>query len=241
VHVTVVEPDPKVAPDAGLHDTGLPSDAVGAGRNVTVAPAALVACTEISAGTVTTGPVVSATVISKPSEVVFCSLSVAVHATVVVPRANSEPDDGVQTTTGVGSKVSVAEGVNVTFAPAALVASAVMSAGTVTTGGVVSATVTVWVVVAVLESGSVTVQVIVVWPTGNEAGASEVTTSGVVLLPRSETGGSARFDANNGASIVPSPLTDPIIGGQSNNVLHASGFTSNLISPSAPPKPSTWM
>ena len=58
--------------------------------------------------------------------------AVAVQLTVVVPRANVEPDGGVQTIVALSVAVTVYD----TAAPAALVASAVMSAGSVSTGPV---------------------------------------------------------------------------------------------------------
>ena len=51
------------------------------------------------------------------------------HCTFVVPRANVEPEAGVQFTVPVPSTRSVAVAVNVTLAPEGLVASAVKSAG----------------------------------------------------------------------------------------------------------------
>src|SRR5262249_35558169 len=70
------------------------------------------------------------------SEALFPDASVAVHVTVVVPIANALPLGGTQATAGFGSKSSVAVALNVTTAPAGLVASAVIGPGTARTGGV---------------------------------------------------------------------------------------------------------
>ena len=83
------------------------------------------------AGTVTTGSVVSTTVTVKLADPVLPALSVAEQVTVVGPSANVLPDAGVETGVIEPSTVSVAVAVNVTTAPAELVASVVISAGTV--------------------------------------------------------------------------------------------------------------
>ena len=85
----------------------------------------------------------STTVTVKLADPVLPALSVAEQVTVVGPSAKVLPDAGVQTGVIEPSTVSVAVAVNVTTAPAELVASATMFAGTVTTGSVVSTTVTV--------------------------------------------------------------------------------------------------
>ena len=120
--------------------------------NVTTAPAELVASVVISAGTVTTGSVVSRTVTVKVADPVLPAVSVAEQVTVVGPSGKVLPDAGVQTGVIEPSTVSVAVAVNVTTAPAELVASVVISAGTVTTGSVVSRTVTVKVADPVLPA-----------------------------------------------------------------------------------------
>jgi len=99
-HVTIVEPMGNVAPDAGEHDAGSgPStlslaDAV----NVTCAPLPDVASFVTSAGTLTTGDVVSAgvTVIENVPMLVFPCASVTVQETVVSPSGNADPDGGEQ-------------------------------------------------------------------------------------------------------------------------------------------------
>ena len=63
---------------------------------LTTAPAALVASAVMSAGTVTTGGVVSTTVTLKASLVLLPAASVAVQVTDVVPSGNVLPDAGEQ-------------------------------------------------------------------------------------------------------------------------------------------------
>ena len=86
--------------------------------NVTTAPAELVASVVISAGTVTTGAVVSTTVTVKVGVPVLSLLSVAEQVTVVTPSGKILPDAGVQGGVIEPSTVSVAVAVNVTTAPA---------------------------------------------------------------------------------------------------------------------------
>ena len=137
--VTVVVPNGKVEPDAGVQVTGMePSTRSEAEtENVTTAPG-LVACTVISDGSFNSGGVVSATVTLKEAEPTLPALSVTEHVTFVEPNANVEPDEGVQVGAKEPSTASNAEAVNVTTAPVGPVASTVMSAGTVTTGAVLS-------------------------------------------------------------------------------------------------------
>ena len=116
--VTVVVPIGKVLPDAGVQ-TGViePSTvSVAVAVNVTTAPAELVASVVISAGTVTTGAVVSTTVTVKVADPVLPALSVAEQVTVVGPSGKVLPDAGVQTGVIEPSTVSVAVAVNVTTA-----------------------------------------------------------------------------------------------------------------------------
>ena len=98
---------------------------------------------------VVSGAVVSCTVTVKESSGdSFPLSSVALQVMVVSPSGKVSPEsiappgsDVVQSTvTGVKKSVALG-GVNVTTAPAALVASTVLSAGTVRTGGVVSCTI----------------------------------------------------------------------------------------------------
>jgi len=167
----------------------------------------------MSPGTVSIGGAESLTVIVNDAEAELPEPSVAVQVTVVVPSGNVLPEEGAQTSVGVGSIASTALAVYVTTAPDGLVACTVMFAGTVTTGGVVSWTVTENDPEPVLLCASVAVQLTVVVPTGkvppeegehkgaigpstmSEAEAENVTTApegpvaGVVMLPGTETEG----------------------------------------------------
>jgi hypothetical protein len=134
---------------------------------VNAAPVAPVASTDAFAGTVTTGPVVSATVTVKEVPPLLPFVSVAVQVTVVGPSGNVDPLAGVQVTATLPFTRSFAVAVKVKPAPVALVASTVAFAGTVTTGPIVSATVTVNDAAPVFPFVSVVVQVTVVAPSGN--------------------------------------------------------------------------
>src|SRR5690349_4006785 len=112
----------------------------------------------MSAGTVRAGAVVSWTVTSNVSVVVFPELSVPVQDTVDVPSGNVAPDAGTQPKDGFGSTTSAAEAAYVTAAPLALVASAVMSSGSVRLGPTESRTVTTNEPVVVSPAESVTEQ-----------------------------------------------------------------------------------
>ena len=84
------------------------------------------------AGRCSVGGVVSETVTVKlPLAEVLPAASFAVQLTVVVPSGKVEPEAGEHVTVGEGSMASVAVAVNVTTAPDALVAAAVMFPGTV--------------------------------------------------------------------------------------------------------------
>src|SRR5258705_6302758 len=83
------------------------------------------------------------TVTTKLAVAVFPDASVVVHETVVTPTANTVPEEGAHTIEGFGSTTSAAVGANVTTAPVADVAGAVMGAGIVRIGGTVSATLNV--------------------------------------------------------------------------------------------------
>jgi hypothetical protein len=110
-HETVVVPSANVLPDEGLHmTTSVPSTmSVAAGRGKeTTAPAGLVASRVMFADLVTTGAVVSLTVILNVAVPVLPALSVAEHETVVVPSANVLPDVGVHTLATGPSMLSVA-------------------------------------------------------------------------------------------------------------------------------------
>src|SRR3989442_9264956 len=171
VHVTVVAPNGNVAPLAGVQFVAtLPSSrSVAEAVKVNPAPAALVASTVPSAGTVRTGPVVSFTVTVNDAAVWLPCASVAPQVTVVAPNRNVAPLAGVQLVAIGPSSTSVADAVKVYAAPAALVASTVAFAGTVTIGPVVSVTVTVKVLVPTLAWLSVAVHVTIVAPNGNVA------------------------------------------------------------------------
>jgi hypothetical protein len=168
-HVTVVVPIGNAEPDAGVHVTGRgPSMAsVAVAVNVATAPAPLVASTTRFAGSVSAGPAASVTVtVNKPDAELPCR-SLAEHATVVVPIGNVLPEAGVQVTGTAPSIASIAVAVNVTTAPAVLVAAAVMFAGSVSTGPAVSCTVTVKRPVDELSCVSLAEHVTVVVPSGN--------------------------------------------------------------------------
>jgi hypothetical protein len=149
------------------------------------APVAPVASTLAFAGTVTTGPVVSATVTVNDAARLLPRASVAVHVTVVVPSGKVAPLAGVQVTATTPSTASVAEVVKLNAAPVAPVASTLAFAGTVTTGPVVSATVTVKEAAAALLRASVAVHVIVVVPSGNVDPLAGVQLTGTLPSTRS--------------------------------------------------------
>jgi hypothetical protein len=136
---------------------------------VKLAPVALVASTVALAGSVTTGPTVSATVTVKEAAPLLPFVSPAVQFTVVGPSGKVDPLAGVQVTERGPSTTSLADAVKVNAAPVAAVASTVAFAGTITTGPVVSATVTVKEADPVLLFVSVAVQWTVVGPSGNVA------------------------------------------------------------------------
>ena len=166
VQVTVVGPKAKRLPDAGVQ-TGViePSTrSVAVAVNGTFTPDGPVTSNEKLAGTVTTGAVVSTTVIVNEAVPVLPLESVAVQVTVVGPKAKRLPDAGVQTGVIEPSTRSVAVAVNGTLDPDGPVASNEKLAGTVTTGAVVSTTVIVNEAVPVLPLESVAVQVTVVGP-----------------------------------------------------------------------------
>ena len=93
--------------------------------------------------------------------------SVALQVTVVVAIGNVLPELASQVTARLPSTRSLAVGVaKVATAPAALVASMTWWASSVTSGGVLSVTVTLLLVEAVLPAPSFAFQVMVVTPTG---------------------------------------------------------------------------
>src|SRR5688572_5536844 len=119
--------------------------------------------------TVTTGPVVSATVTVNEAARLLPRASVAVHVTVVGPNGNVDPLAGVQVGAALPSTRSLAVALYVKVAPVAPVASTLAFAGTVTTGPVVSATVTVNEAAWLLPRASVALQPTVVVPSGKIA------------------------------------------------------------------------
>jgi len=134
VQVTVVVPIAKVDPESGEHEgVMLPSTAsLAEAEKVTVLPAAESASRVMSPGVETDGLVVSWTVIWNWPVPVSPAAFVALHeTTVVVPSGKTSPELWSHVTTAAGSLLVT---VNVTTAPAADVASAVISDGTVTTG-----------------------------------------------------------------------------------------------------------
>jgi hypothetical protein len=137
--VTVVLPTGNDEPLAGAHSGVIApstrSDALAA--NVTTVPAP-VASIVMSAGTLTTGAVVSTTVTVKLADPVLPAASVAAHVTVVAPREKLEPEAGLQLGVSGPPGTSLAVAVKVTTSPPGPVASTVMSSGTSTTGGIES-------------------------------------------------------------------------------------------------------
>ena len=106
--------------DGSTESVAVACVSVGLAGNVVVAKVCI-------AGGITDGGVVSTTLTAKLVVVVACELSPALQATVVVPSAKSEPLAGVQEdATGV-EDASCALTLKLTYAPAELVASAVMS------------------------------------------------------------------------------------------------------------------
>src|SRR5207244_716315 len=91
VTVTVVVPSANVVPGLSEYATaGLAVTAsVAVAANVTTAPAALVASAMMSAGTTSSGAVVSRTVTAKLLDARLPAPSLAVTVTVVVPSANA--------------------------------------------------------------------------------------------------------------------------------------------------------
>ncbi|HEY6068180.1 MAG TPA: hypothetical protein VIU81_05740 [Gaiellaceae bacterium] len=158
MHETFVVPRGNVPPEAGLQLTlGLGSTlSVAVTVKLTTAPAELVASTVRLVRPASTGAALSETVIVKEAGGArFPNESVAVHVTVVDPSGNVAAGDGEQVTTGLLSTLSEAVGrAYVTLAPDGPVAATLMFAGTLLrTGGVVSPTVTVKVLAALVFGG----------------------------------------------------------------------------------------
>jgi hypothetical protein len=144
-HETFVAPTGKFEPDAWLQVGVREPSTLSLAETVksTVVPPAAGESLLMSAGTETTGSVVSRTVTVKVSLPVLPCASVAEHVSVVAPIGNVAPEAGAQVGVSGPSTLSVAVAVKLTAAPAAEVASAVMFAGAWTTGFVVSTRVTV--------------------------------------------------------------------------------------------------
>ena len=119
----------------------------------------------------------------KLAVVVFPAASVAVYVTVVVPKANTDPElcELVNVTP---EQLSVAVGAVHVAIPLQepIVLPIVMFAGkAVITGALLSTTVIICVAVAVLPAASVAVQITVVVPIGNATGALLLTVTVVQL------------------------------------------------------------
>jgi hypothetical protein len=139
VQLTVVVAIANVEPDAGEQTAGITpsSTSFPAAVNVTAAPALPVASLVMLAGGTNVGGLFVTVTVNDPVAVAI-DASVTVQFTVVVPSANVAPDAGVQTA-GIGpSSASLPVAVNVTAAPAALVAGLVTFAGGVNVGGVLT-------------------------------------------------------------------------------------------------------
>jgi hypothetical protein len=152
--VTIVVPTANVEPEAGAHFTATVTSTLSLadGLNVATAPVAFVAVTVMFAGTETIGAVVSITATMNDAVLAWPPLSVALQATVVLPRRNVDPLAGAQIAATGPSTRSIADALNVATAPEASTAETVTVAGTVTAGGVVSRTVTLNAPVLVLPA-----------------------------------------------------------------------------------------
>src|SRR3954469_10281484 len=111
-HVTVVVPTGNVLPEAGSQVTGTePSTAsLAVAVKLTAAPVADVASAVMSAGSVRSGAVVSATVTTNDFVPGLPAASVAVQSTVVSPIGNVLPLAGVHVAVTAPSTSSVAAG-----------------------------------------------------------------------------------------------------------------------------------
>src|SRR5262249_3827843 len=143
--------EPEVGAQVGVSGPSTASEAVAV--YVTAAPDELVASAVMLAGTVTVGAPAFCTVTVNDLLDEFPAASAALQLTVVVPFGNVEPDAGVQPKL-VTPTASVAFAVYVTAAPDAPVLGTVMLAGTVMTGAVLSATVTLNVLLELLFAAS---------------------------------------------------------------------------------------
>ena len=160
-HDTVVDPYANVDPDAGVHSTGTNSStaSVAFADHVARAPDGDRPTSAMSASGAMDGAVMSRTLTVIVLADALPASSVAVQDTIVSPNAKPAPDTGPHTTFTVASTTSMTPGVAyVTAAPAALVASTLTSGNAPRTGAVLSATVTVILVVDALPASSVAVQ-----------------------------------------------------------------------------------
>src|SRR5687768_757511 len=120
----------------------------------------------MSAGTLTSGPVVSVTVTERAPDAWLPRTSSAEQVTVCSPTTNAEPDDGLHDTVTGPSTRSVAVAVKDTTFPVGPSASTMTSAGRCRVGALVSTMVTVNEALPVLPWSSVAVHVTVVSPSG---------------------------------------------------------------------------
>src|SRR5437773_2871883 len=143
---------------------------------VPMAPDGQVGSMVMLAGQLINGAGLSITVTVCVAEAVLPCASVAEYVSVVLPSGKLFPDGTpLRVTAPTPGRLSVAEPLpsvalrSLTVTPHEVApgpVNSVTAAGGVTTGGVLSTTVTVCVVVAVLPAQSVAVQVTVVFPTG---------------------------------------------------------------------------
>ena len=165
VHVTVVAPTGNTAPEAGVQVTGrIPLTASSAlVTNVTVAPAGPVAAAVMSAGSVRTGAVASATVRAIAQVPLLPLGSAANTFTFRVPRASAVPTvtdcDTVTVPDRSLAATALARFGNASVAAPAGTASVSVAGHTLNTGGVVSRTVTLTERLALLPAASLATKV----------------------------------------------------------------------------------
>src|SRR6476620_7460390 len=181
LHVTRFAPSGNTSPECTvwsgpMMQTGLtgPSTMSSAEAvKVAAAPLGPVASTFWLPETVTSGGVVSSTVMAKELLPVLPCASFALHVTKFAPSGNTSPECTVwsgptmQTGLSAPSTRSSALAVKVAAAPLGPVASTFWSPETVTSGGVVSSTVIVKLLLPVLSCASFALQVTRFAPSGN--------------------------------------------------------------------------
>jgi hypothetical protein len=113
------------------------------------------------------GKEVSSTVTMKFSPATLPEASIPVQLIIVAPSGNTVPEDGSQSTTGLGSTASDALFAKMTRAPSLLLASVLKLAGSISLGGVISLTVTGKLPLLEFPAASVAVQATVMEPRGN--------------------------------------------------------------------------